>query len=54
MASERKFRTARTQGFRATTLSKEDEGTISHVEEFGCSVVSVKREKYGFGWSYTG
>ena len=53
MASEKKFQTARTQKFRATALSKEDERTISHVEEFGCSVVSVKREKYGFGWSYT-
>jgi len=49
-----KFQTARTRKFRATTLSKEDERTISHVEEFGCSVVSVKRnENYGLGWSYT-
>jgi hypothetical protein len=48
-----KFQTARTRKFRATALSKEDERTISHVEEFGCSVVSVKRTKHGFGWSYT-
>lgn len=48
-----KFQTARTQGFRGTELSKEDERTIGHVEEFGCSVVSVKRTSYGLGWSYT-
>lgn len=47
------FQTARTRKFRATTLSKEDERTISHVEEFGCSVVNVKRTTYGLGWSYT-
>jgi hypothetical protein len=34
-------------------LSDEDERTISHVEEFGCSVVSVKRTTHGLGWSYT-
>ena len=34
-------------------MSDEDERTISHVEEFGCSVVSVKRTKYGLAWSYT-
>lgn len=48
-----KFQIARTQGFRGTELSKEDERTIGHVEEFGCSVVSVKRTSYGLGWSYT-
>ena len=52
-AGKTNFQTARTQKFRATALSEKDERTISHVEEFGCSVVSVKREKYGFGWSYT-
>src|ERR1022692_3162418 len=50
---KRKFQTLRTRKFRANALSKEDERTISHVEEFGCSVVSVKRTKYGPGWSYT-
>lgn len=25
----------------------------SHIEEFGCSVVSVKKTEYGHGWSYT-
>jgi len=34
-------------------LSERDERTISHVEEFGCSVVNVTRTKYGLGWSYT-
>jgi hypothetical protein len=48
-----RFQTARTRKFRAAALSEEDERTISHVEEFGCSVVSVKRAKYGLGWSYT-
>src|SRR5215472_1268084 len=52
-AKTKNFETARTQMFRATPLSQEDERTISHVEEFGCSVVSVKRTKYGHGWSYT-
>src|SRR5580700_3335063 len=47
------FQTARTRTFRASALSEEDERTISHIEEFGCSVVSVKRTKYGLGWSYT-
>jgi Domain of unknown function (DUF4262) len=47
------FETARTRKFRATTLSKEDERTISHIEEFGCSVVNVARAEYGLGWSYT-
>jgi hypothetical protein len=50
---ETRFQTARTRNFRATVLSEEDERTISHVEEFGCSVVSVKRTKHGLGWSYT-
>jgi hypothetical protein len=50
---ETKFQTARTRKFRASALSEEDERTISHVEEFGCSVVNVKRTKYGLGWSYT-
>jgi hypothetical protein len=34
-------------------LPKEDERTVSHIEEFGCSVVNVSRTKYGLGWSYT-
>src|SRR5260370_41308072 len=48
-----KFQTARTRKFRASALSEEDERTISHVEEFGCSVVNVTRTRYGLGWSYT-
>ena len=39
--------------FRATALSDEDERTIGHIEEFGCSIVSVKRTNHGLGWSYT-
>lgn len=49
----KKFETARTRKFRATVLSAEDERTIRHVEEFGCSVVNVSRTNYGLGWSYT-
>src|SRR5215472_13589430 len=51
--SEIKFQTERTRKFRDSTLSKEDERTISHVEEFGCSVVNVKRTSHGPGWAYT-
>ena len=34
-------------------MGKEDERTISHIEEFGCSVVSVTGTEHGLGWSYT-
>jgi len=47
------FETARTRKFRASELCQEDEGTISHIEEFGCSVVNVARTEHGLGWSYT-
>lgn len=47
------FKTERTRRFRAGKLSEADAGTICHVEEFGCSVVSVKRRATGLGWSYT-
>jgi hypothetical protein len=50
---ETKFQTARTRRFRAGALFEEDERTISHVEEFGCSVVNIKRTEFGLGWSYT-
>jgi hypothetical protein len=52
-ADKAKFATARTEQFRTASLSEEDERTISHIEQFGCSVVSVKRTTYGLGWSYT-
>jgi Domain of unknown function (DUF4262) len=52
-SDKRNFETARTLKLRARTSSQEDERTISHVEEFGCSVVSVRRTTYGLGWSYT-
>lgn len=48
-----KFQTDRLLRFRATELSEKDQRTISHIEEFGCSVVNVARTKYGLGWSYT-
>jgi hypothetical protein len=47
------FQTARTQKFRATSLCQEDDRTISHIEESGCSVVNVAQTKHGLGWSYT-
>ena len=51
--NSRDFETARTRKFRSSELSKEDERTIGNIEQFGCSVVSVKRTNYGLGWSYT-
>ena len=47
------FATARTRRFRAAELSEEDERTISHIEEYGCSIVNVERTTFGLGWSYT-
>jgi len=47
------FETERTRKFRASALPKEDERTISHIEEFGCSVVCAKKTNYSLGWSYT-
>jgi hypothetical protein len=51
--SRKTFETVRTRKFRASALSKDDERTIGHIEEFGCSVVNVKRTEYGLGWAYT-
>ena len=51
--TSRNFETPRTRQFRASELLKEDERTISQIEEFGCSVVQVKRSDHGPGWSYT-
>lgn len=50
---EAKFQTARIRKLRSSALSEEDERTISHVEDFGCSVINVKRTNYGLGWAYT-
>jgi hypothetical protein len=52
-SNNKDFETARTRKFRENGLGAEDERTIGHIEEFGCSVVSVKRTNYGLGWSYT-
>lgn len=52
-SARRNFETARMRNFRANALSKADESTISHIEEFGCSVVNVARKNHGLGWSYT-
>jgi len=50
---KKNFETARTRKFREGQLGPEYEGTISHIEEFGCSVVNVARSGHGLGWSYT-
>jgi Domain of unknown function (DUF4262) len=52
-SNKRDFETARTRKFRESGLRPEDERTIGHIEEFGCSVVNVARTNYGLGWSYT-
>jgi hypothetical protein len=52
-SNKKNFATVRTRKFRQGELGPEDERTIGHIEEFGCSVVSVKRTQRGLGWSYT-
>jgi hypothetical protein len=52
-SNNKDFETARTRKLRENGLGAEDDRTIGHIEEFGCSVVSVKRANYGLGWSYT-
>jgi Domain of unknown function (DUF4262) len=52
-SQNRPFQTARTRHFRATDLNEQDERTISHIEEFGCSIVQVPSSVSGPGWSYT-
>lgn len=47
------FETDRTRLFRSRELDEEDERTISHIEEFGCSIVQVRSSTSGPGWSYT-
>jgi hypothetical protein len=47
------FETDRTRLFRSRELDEGDERTISHIEEFGCSVVQVEKSNSRPGWSYT-
>lgn len=50
----KEFETARTRQLRATNLDPSDERTISQIEEFGCSVISVGREcRDDLNWTYT-
>ena len=49
--AEPKFQTDRTRRLRAGQLSEADAGTLTHVEEFGCSVVSVKPSGAGLGYT---
>ncbi|MFT4112346.1 DUF4262 domain-containing protein [Silvibacterium sp.] len=48
-----KFQTERTRRFRAEGLSDDESGTISNIEQFGCSVVNIKASDAGRGWSFT-
>ncbi len=48
-----KFETERTRRFRAGSLTESDQRAISNIETFGCSVVQVKSNGTGPGWSYT-
>jgi hypothetical protein len=48
------FETTRTRQLRTTELNIHDERTISQIEEFGCSVISVGKECADeLNWSYT-
>ena len=47
------FVTERTRSFRETPLDEFADNTVSHIETFGCSVVHVKPNGFGPGWSYT-
>lgn len=51
--SNRPFATERTKRFRCGQLRESHEETISHVENFGCSVVYVKAAEHKLPWSYT-
>lgn len=51
--TNKNFETDRTRLFRSRDLDEEDERTISHIEEFGCSIVQVRSSTSGPGWSYT-
>jgi hypothetical protein len=48
-----KFETERTRRFRAQELKGQDQRTITNIEDFGCSVIQVKGDSGGPGWSYT-
>lgn len=47
------FTTARTNRWRTTELDPLESSTIDQIEQFGCSVIHVKADASGFGWSYT-
>lgn len=51
--TELRFETERTRAFRARELSNADAHTLDHIEQFGCSIVSVDRTGAGPGWYYT-
>jgi hypothetical protein len=52
--SVKNFETARTRQLRATGLNVHDDRTIGHIEQYGCSVLSVDSKcKDEPGWTYT-
>jgi hypothetical protein len=52
--SIRKYETERTRRFRTKELGESEKRTLDHIEEYGCSVVTVARGQTGLpGWSYT-
>lgn len=47
------FATERIRSFRERPLDELPENTVTHIETFGCSVIHVKPNGVGPGWSYT-
>lgn len=47
------FETERTRNWRTSDLTPEDETTIGHVEDFGCSIIHIDKNSAGPGWSFT-
>lgn len=47
------FETERTRQWRTSELNPEDDETISHVENFGCSIIHIDENSAGPGWSFT-
>jgi hypothetical protein len=53
-SANKQFETPRTRQLRTTDLHSTDENTISQIEEYGCSVISVGRDcKDDLSWTYT-
>lgn len=48
-----KFATERTRRWKQTELKQEDARTIRHIEETGCSIISVEGASQALSWSYS-